>query len=83
MYSLTGDRRKLTDGQQIDTRHVMFLRKYKEKQFLVDTAQWVFVSRVVRESQFDELGGLRQIAVFMSDIFRRYIINNYVHQYPY
>jgi hypothetical protein len=50
----------------------MFLRKYKEKQFLVDTAQCVFVSRAVREYQFDELGGLRRIAVFVSDIFRRY-----------
>jgi len=51
-------------------QHVMFLRKYKDKQFfffiLIDG---VFVTRlclVVRESRFDELCGFRQNCRFTS-----------------
>jgi hypothetical protein len=54
----------LTDLPQTKTfQHVMLLQKYKDKQFLcghIILTEDVFV---VRESQFDELFGLRQIAV--------------------
>jgi hypothetical protein len=57
----------------------------KRNNFLVDSPERVFVnhlSLVMRESQFDGLCGLRQIAVYMSGIFWRYIRKNYVYQYP-
>lgn len=63
IHSFTGGRRNLTDPQQTNTKHVMSLRNYKEKQFVCGQNIWTEGAFVMRESQSDELCGLRQTAV--------------------
>lgn len=64
-------------------KHVMLLRKYKEKQYFSGHSQeCVFLYHLplaVWEFQFEGLCVLGKIAVYMSDIFRIYIRKSYVY----